>query len=353
MDFSYGISIVMTTYNTDIPMLKKAVDSILDQTFKDFEFIIIDDGSVNGSDTYLKSIPDSRVKLIFNPENLGVTKSLNIGFDQAAGKYIARMDADDISLPTRLEKEYNYMEKHPEVIVCGSETADIVNDAVVMNSGNDQGSISMDEYRVRLLFKNPGPVHPTAMFRHESLLKHNIAYDETLVYAQDYGMWECVSNYGSVHILNEVLLYRRKHEEQISVAKREIQMNCDKITQKKILTSLLGNVTDEEVDFHYIHSTGYFADSVITPEAEAWYDRLLRANKVRHIYDQRILKEDITRIKKKLVVHSFDSDMKFSSKIKIINRYIPFSNGVRMIAGHAVRSLRSMKKDGNSQKNTW
>ena len=121
MVFAEKISVVMPTYNTQISILREAVDSILNQTFSDFEFIIIDDGSANDTYEYLKSIPDERIKIIKNDTNIGITKSLNIGFRAARGKYIARMDSDDIAFPDRFEKQYAFMESHPDVFVCGSK----------------------------------------------------------------------------------------------------------------------------------------------------------------------------------------------------------------------------------------
>ena len=354
MDFSYGISVVMATYNTELSMLKEAVDSILDQTFKDFEFIIIDDGSDNGSDVYLRSVRDGRVKIIYNPHNIGITKSLNIGFKHAKGKYIARMDADDISVPTRFEKEYDYMERHPDVIVCGSETAGVIDHTIVIDSKREHRPDNMEEYRVKLLFKNPGPIHPTAMIRHEPLITHNIMYDERLIHAQDYGLWEDLSHYGKIHVLKDILLYRRKHENQISVAKREVQIDCDKMTQKKLLKALLGNVTDEEVNFHYVHSSGYFADAVISPEAADWYDRLVRENENRHVFHRKYLKKYIINAEKKLVIHSFRSDMTFGSKIKTIFKYIPLFPGLEMIVGHMIRLIMmKMRKAGKNKVITW
>ncbi len=173
MDYSVSISVVMSSYNTELSMLKEAVESILNQTFRDFEFLIIDDGSTDGSDQYLKSLSDERVKIIQNPQNIGITKSLNIGFKAAKGKYIARMDADDISLPTRLEKQYEFMEAHPEVIVCGTR-AGILDEKRNVRPLNVNVPDNMEEYRVRMIFLNPGPTHPTAFFRHEKLLEHHI-----------------------------------------------------------------------------------------------------------------------------------------------------------------------------------
>ena len=95
----------MPVYNTPVDVLKEAVDSIVNQTFTKYEFIITDDYStLSETEEYLKSLADSRIRIIKNPENLGITKSLNIAMRAAKGKYIARMDSDDISLPSRLEK---------------------------------------------------------------------------------------------------------------------------------------------------------------------------------------------------------------------------------------------------------
>lgn len=121
MVFAEKISVVMPTYNTEVSILKEAVDSILNQTFGDFEFIIIDDGSTNNSVEYLKSLQDQRVKIIRNDTNIGITKSLNIGLRAAKGKYIARMDSDDIAFPDRFEIQYAFMESHPDVFVCGAK----------------------------------------------------------------------------------------------------------------------------------------------------------------------------------------------------------------------------------------
>lgn len=342
MNFSYEISVIMATYNTEISMLKEAINSILNQTFTNFEFIIVDDGSDNGTHSYLESIDDCRVKIITNSNNIGITKSLNIGLKLSQGKYIARMDADDISAPTRLENEYNYMEKHTHVIVCGSRTAEMIGDTLVPGPKIEQRSINMEEYRVKLLFKNPGPIHPSVMIRHEPLLIHNISYDERLIYAQDYGLWETLSHYGKFYVLKEMLLYRRKHENQISVARREIQISCDKMTQKKILLALLGNVTEEEVNFHYIHSSGYYPDAVISPEVAAWYDRLVNANKERRIYNQRYLKQYVAYAKKRLIVRSFNQNMSFCSKISLFFHYIPLYYGFKMIVGYVIRLLISL-----------
>ena len=103
------ISVVLPTYNTSVSFLREAVDSILAQTFQDFELIVIDDGSTNEAPAYLDSLTDPRIRLIRNERNLGITKSLNRGFRASRGKYIARMDGDDVSVPDRLEKQFLFI----------------------------------------------------------------------------------------------------------------------------------------------------------------------------------------------------------------------------------------------------
>ncbi len=340
MYFEKKISVVMPVFNTQIDFLKEAVESILNQSFREFEFIIIDDGTTDGSSQYLGSLSDPRIRIIRNERNLGITQSLNIGFSIAKGKYIARMDSDDISLPCRLQEQYNLMERHPEVIVCGSKTGKIGSDHY-----NLSGKIKMEdmeEYRIRMLFVNPGPFHPTSFFRHEKLLKHHIQYDENLYYAQDYGMWETISHYGRVCILEDVLLLRREHGGQITKAHRGHQIQCDKMTQRKLLTDLLGHVTDEEMNLHYIHSTGSYPDATITPEVAEWYKRIIKANEQRHIYNSRKLKKYIEIIIKRLIIHSFRNDMSKLDKTCLIFRYLPFLTIVEATSKIIIEKVQSV-----------
>src|SRR4051812_26679567 len=120
MAASPTVSVLMAVYNGE-QYLREAVNSILSQTFKDFEFIIIDDGSTDRSPELLASYAraDSRVKLISRP-NKGLTKSLNEGLHAARGEFVARMDGDDISLPERFERQVSYLREHPEVVLVGS-----------------------------------------------------------------------------------------------------------------------------------------------------------------------------------------------------------------------------------------
>src|SRR3990167_9325600 len=113
------VTVLMPVYNGK-KYLKEAIESVLNQTFRDFEFLIIDDGSTDKSAEIIKSFNDARIRLERNVTNLGLIKTLNNGLTLSRGKYIARMDCDDISLPKRLSVQVNFMEKHPEIGICGS-----------------------------------------------------------------------------------------------------------------------------------------------------------------------------------------------------------------------------------------
>ena len=320
------ISVVLPTYNTPVPLLREAVDSILNQTFRDFEFIIVDDGSTNESVAYLEGLTDPRVRLIRNESNIGITKSLNIGFRAAQGKYIARMDADDFSVPERFEKQLAFMESHPDAIVCGSNVMAVGWQPVRVNAEMED----MESYRVRMLFMNPGPPHPTAFLDREKLNQHRIQYDEQLIYAQDYGLWRTVSQYGRVCILPEVLVYRQDHPDRITVARRPQQIQCDKMTQRKLLEQLLGAVTAEELDLHYYYSTGLYREAAISPQIAQWYDRLMAANDKKLLYDRKKLKDYIVKIKTKLIEQTFTKDMSKAEKVLLYFRYLPFSNAAKI-----------------------
>ena len=319
MDYSISISVVMPVYNTPTGYVKEAVDSILGQTFGDFEFIIIDDGSTNGNAEYLDGIKDSRVRIIRNPKNIGITKSLNIGLEASRGKYIARMDADDISLPWRFEKQFLFMEAHPDVIMCGSRVSSMGVPAPKYTPGLSF-SCNMRRYRVTSLFRYPGPNHPTVFFNRELLLKNDLKYDERLIYSQDYGLYCLIAEMGKICILNDTLLVNRVHKDRITSAHRSEQIECDKVIKRKLLEELLGTITDEELDFHF-HCSAEYGKAIMTPGVISWYRRIRKANRRRGIYDCRMLRKEIVFIESNLIHNLITDDLPVRKKMGCV-RYI-------------------------------
>ncbi len=182
------VSVIMSTYNR-AKLLPTAIDTILNQTFKDFEFIIINDGSSDKTAYVLSEYAkkDKRIKVITNSQNIGLIDSLNKGLDIAKGKYIARMDDDDKSVPTRFQHQVAYMEKNKDVVVTGTAQGAIYEDffvpveKVTVDADADELSI-VAHYNVPIL-------HPSAMIRSDFIKKHNIRYGKEYPSAEDTPFW--------------------------------------------------------------------------------------------------------------------------------------------------------------------
>ena len=335
------ISVVMPVYNVEIPILEEAVNSILNQTYQDYEFIIIDDGSSEDTRSYLEGLQDSRIRLIRNSAHLGITRSLNIGFREAKGKYIARMDGDDISLPARFEKQLEFMENHPDVIVCGTAVEffgaeEFIHRRIIKD---------MESYRIRLLFSNPGPMHPTAFFNRALLDCYHIKYDESLEYAQDYGLWTVISRHGKVYILDDVLLRYRRHFRRVSSEFKNKQVQCDKLTKERLLRKLLGDVTQKEVDLHYKYGSGYFKGLAVNMEMYYWFRRLIKANNRIGIYNKKKFRNYVyNSIIKPAIYQSFSPESSYASKISAFFYYLPPFLALRASAGMTARAVLSRRK---------
>ncbi|WP_299888584.1 glycosyltransferase family 2 protein [uncultured Lacinutrix sp.] len=222
------ITVLIPTYNCEL-YVKEAVQSILDQTYSNFECIIIDDCSTDKTIEILKSFNDNRIKLIEKPKNSGYTNSLNYGLTIAKGKYIARMDGDDISLPTRFEKQVAIFETNPKLVVCGSIFQIIDSDQVIYNPESHQ------EITLAML-KDSAIGHPTAMLRASTLKEHNINYDVSKEPAEDYDLWVRLLEFGEFYNIQELLFLYRVHEGQVSITKKEKQRTKASESRFKMLS---------------------------------------------------------------------------------------------------------------------
>ena len=212
------ISVLMPVYNCDT-YVKEAVESILNQTYTHFELIIIDDASTDNTVAVINSIKDDRIKLFVKPENSGLTNSLNYGLTLAKGKYIARMDGDDISVPYRFEKQIEFLEKNLDVGLCAGFYQVIGEDKVRTHS-----FINHDEIKVGMLRGN-NIAHPTVMIRSEVLKKHRLNYDPENEPAEDFDLWSRMVFITKLANLPEVLLQYRIHAEQTSSVRRQRQID--------------------------------------------------------------------------------------------------------------------------------
>lgn len=235
------ITVLMPVYNCEL-YVQIAVESILNQTYTDFEFLIIDDASTDSTLSILKSFSDSRIQIIEKPVNSGYTNSLNYGLSIAKGKYIARMDGDDISFSQRFAKQIAFLENNPDVVVCGTTYKIVGNDKLITLPENHE------EIKMKLLWGNC-IAHPSVMMRRESLVTNAIQYDLTREPAEDYDMWICLLAIGKLHNLQEVLLEYRVYNNQVSRKRAEDQLNSDIQSKFKLLGYLEINWTKDENQF--------------------------------------------------------------------------------------------------------
>jgi glycosyltransferase involved in cell wall biosynthesis len=208
------VSVLMCVYNGE-NYLPDAIESILSQSFEDFEFVIVDDGSNKNTKDLLALYQDPRIVFITNPENIGLTKSLNIGLSHCRGEYIARMDGDDISHPKRLEKQVLFLDEHSEIAVLGTQIRQI--DEAGKNprlSLFKKGTTPLS-CRWQSIFDSP-ITHSSAMFRREIIVNELDGYDEEFRTSQDYELWIRILRYHKITNLDETLVDFRSHDDSVS-----------------------------------------------------------------------------------------------------------------------------------------
>jgi glycosyltransferase involved in cell wall biosynthesis len=217
-----AISVVMSVYNGQV-FLSEAIESILRQTLRDFEFVIIDDGSTDGTAEILSAYAnrDERVR-VFRHKNKGRAESLNIGMSFARGQYIARMDADDIALRDRLQEQYEFMQCHPEVGLLSGAYERIGRDGQLLDIVRPP--LRDDQIRLTML-RTSAMCHPAVMMRKEIALLSG-GYRASLLDADDYDLWLRMSEHTQMANLENTILRYRVHPKQASVANSVTQTLC-------------------------------------------------------------------------------------------------------------------------------
>jgi glycosyltransferase involved in cell wall biosynthesis len=207
----------MSVYNGE-RYLYDSIDSILKQTYEDFEFIIIDDYSTDNSEEIIKSFRDKSIVFIKNDTNLGLTHSLNKGLRLCRGKYVARIDADDISMPHRLNTQVEFLEQS-DYLMIGSWVY-IINEYNKVKATKKLLTQCID-LRYKLLFRN-NFIHSTVMFRKDVVLQLN-GYDPRYPSTEDYQLWSRLSRIGNIGNIPQYLVYWRENSHGISSTTKSIQ----------------------------------------------------------------------------------------------------------------------------------
>src|SRR3989339_4967 len=207
------VSVLMSVYNGE-KHLGEAIQSILNQTYTDFEFIIVDDGSTDSTRNIINSFDDKRIKLIINEKNIGWAKSLIKGIEYCQCEFIARMDADDISLPQRFEKQIEYMDSNPEIGVIGT------NVYAIGENSKPKYKIEYPQYhsfiKWSLIFSNP-ICHPSVMIR-KSIVKNYGYFDDNIIRSEEYDYWSRIVNNVKFHNIQDFLLLLRISGNKVSIS---------------------------------------------------------------------------------------------------------------------------------------
>lgn len=284
------VSVVMPVYNC-VSYIEEAVNSILNQTFIDFELIIIDDASTDGTTAILKKFTDARIKLVFKQVNKGVSAATNDGFRLAQGKYIARMDGDDISVKTRLEKQVGILDNNPSIFICGGLVQYLGGNNIIVPYKEKHQEIITE------LLISCSICMGASMFRRKELLGY--FYDENKNSGEDYDFWTKAAWLGEIYNIQEVLLLYRIHDNQAS-KKHKMQQILDDI---EIRLNLVKKIK---------YDTNIFSDDFITKmlllnqfvrisDLElflSWIKELAFLNRKSKIYPQKELENVLNRIKK-------------------------------------------------------
>lgn len=277
----------MPVYNGE-KFLAATIESVLKQTYTDFEFLIINDGSSDRSEEIIKQSSDERIRLISHQENQGIYASNMEGIHEAKGEFIALLDHDDICLPDRLELQYNYLITHPDVAICGGNAKYISENGEVLD---EVGVALCDVHRLKmkLLFANQ-LVNPSVMFRKSAFIELEGYHRFGL--AEDYDFYLRASERFDIVNLKATLLLYRQHNNNTSLVKMD-QMIAGVKSVLKALQQRLGfeAVSEQSVAIHYTFMTGTRNSEFTVNDYRSFLRNFLR---IRHI-PRHIIKEDIFR----------------------------------------------------------
>lgn len=254
------VSVVMSEYNTKREYLCTAIESILNQTFKDFEFIIVDDCGENNLDEIMKKYNDKRIKIVKNDKNRGLVYSLNHGIKEAKGEYIVRMDTDDIANKKRIEKLYGYIKSHPEYAVVSSRVAEFSGNQKLGILGKEGEKSKKDIMHGNIL------IHPSVIMRKDAIEK--VGYYKDYTRAEDFVLWCDLLLAGyRLYTMNDILLKYRVNPEDYN--KRKLKYRKGEIKARLEYYPKLGaNFKD------YL----YIVKSIISGIMPIWFVRFYRKN---------------------------------------------------------------------------
>jgi len=309
------ISVILPVYNAE-KFVSESIKSILNQTFSDFELIILDDGSTDNSLQIIQSFKDSRIKIHCNNENLKLIATLNIGLKLAQGEYIARMDADDICDETRFEKQINYLDQNPDVVLLGTNYSIIENNNFTSNL-----ACNNDEIYIRLYFENP-ICHPSVIIRNHVIRDNNLTYNSNLIHIEDWGFWMSIRKFGKLNNLKEPLLKYRISEQNITTVNRSTIEQRYKNYYAQILPEILPNINQFICHLHYQIAVGIY-------DGKTSISAIIKHKKeLEHYFNKKntyiqllkiILKPKLQKLNYSIIDYSFFKGIVFGLRVRSLN----------------------------------
>jgi glycosyltransferase involved in cell wall biosynthesis len=313
------VSVLMPVFNAEV-YLQDAIESILTQSFSEFEFLIIDGGSADNTVKIVNSYNDPRIKLITNPEGLNFVDALNLGISLAQGKYIARMDADDLSYPDRIEKQYFFMEHNPEIGACSTW---------MENFGDQNKILKMPVFPMEIYFgflKNNCFGHGPSMVRKSLLIENNIRYDNDYYYSEDTFFWANIMMVAKLQTIPIVLYKYRKHKTQMTTERREKMTNSANRAKNFHFQQLLSQLNIiSEANLYPTDQTAPIEISVF----EKIVKQLFLENRERKLFENKLFETTLLSIyKDKLLNLHMPVYMKISKLLKFMKAdifsYLPW-----------------------------
>lgn len=228
------VTVLIPVYNR--PSVINTINSILTQSYRNLEILVIDNASTDNTVEVIKSLRDERIRLIVNENNLGQTGSMNRGLQLAKGKYIARIDSDDIATPDRIELQVKFLESNEDYVLVGSWIQYISDDdvlgGVVKTCTTDEGLRFMQTFFC-------GIHHPTAMYRTDIIRDNGIEYDPNISMAEDYDMWRKLLKYGKGLNIAKVLVYYRRGCNNDSIKHLKEMIQETRLVRRKVCSDLV------------------------------------------------------------------------------------------------------------------
>ena len=291
------ISVILPAYNVEL-YIKEAIDSVLNQTVQDFEIIVIDDCSTDATIEIVESIKDVRIRIIKKQQNNGLIDSLNIGFKESKGKYIARMDGDDISLPIRFEKQLEILQNNSDIKACGCWLQHFGKSNVIIK--HKEWHKEIQSY---LLISNPMSLGATML---EKDAYNKFEFFEEKIHVEDYDFWARTAWDCPMYNVQEVLYYYRVHDSQVSTKFKIIQLKGD----IEIKLSLYKKLEYNEMIYkdELISKILYSDKSITSAELKLilkWFEELVNKNINKPVYDNSELKKVLFQIRRKLIYEIF------------------------------------------------